>query len=396
LNIVIIDDEQVIVKGLADMIQKLSADWRIKGTYCDTEEALEQCDWDEVQVALIDINMPRISGISLVAILRERGFETQVIFITAYANFEYAQKAVQLQAIDYILKPVAKQSLKVALKKAEEEYLKREAKLKDQDYIRENLLFLRKEFLGDIMFEKHAYSKEELQERLDRYMLCDKEYSIIALRTGMERSELIACLHRLEKSSYFIYGQRSPYILLLIYDKGKYEDMLCLASRVQNGDITVGYSVNHIGGVEQLAFYYNRLLTQNINKKIKEADKPPQHKESFYAGEEDLTVATRQIIKYIEENYEKKISLKSISEGIYLHPAYVSNVFKKQTGYNVVDFINHYRVIKAKELLSDPQNKIYWVMEQVGFVNQRYFSQVFKKYIGLSPSQYRQSLFLDI
>jgi len=72
-----------------------------------------------------------------------------------------------------------------------------------------------------------------------------------------------------------------------------------------------------------------------------------------------------------------------------VHPTYLSNLFKKQTGITLIDYINHYRVEKAKELLSDPLNKIYWITEQVGFVNQRYFSQVFKRITGLTPVEYR-------
>ena len=94
-------------------------------------------------------------------------------------------------------------------------------------------------------------------------------------------------------------------------------------------------------------------------------------------------------IQYIQEHYQQPLSLGQIAEAVYLHPTYLSNLFKKQTGYAVVDYINMVRVQHAKTLLADPRNRIYWIVEQVGFSNQRYFSAVFKKNTGLTPMQYR-------
>jgi len=95
------------------------------------------------------------------------------------------------------------------------------------------------------------------------------------------------------------------------------------------------------------------------------------------------------VFDIIKRDYAKPLSLARLSEQLFVHPTYLSNLFKKQTGITLIDYINHYRVEKAKELLSDPLNKIYWITEQVGFVNQRYFSQVFKRITGLTPVEYR-------
>jgi YesN/AraC family two-component response regulator len=97
---------------------------------------------------------------------------------------------------------------------------------------------------------------------------------------------------------------------------------------------------------------------------------------------------------YIDQHYTEKLSLRNVADAVYLHPTYLSNIFRKQTGLAMVDYINEVRIAQAKKLLLDPRNRIYWIVEQVGFSNPRYFSHVFKMITGMSPIQYRQDRML--
>lgn len=107
---------------------------------------------------------------------------------------------------------------------------------------------------------------------------------------------------------------------------------------------------------------------------------------------EKFGITVNGAIRYIKENYQNQISLSKIAEHLYVHPAYLSGQFKSETGNTVTDYICNYRILKAKELLRDPRNKIYWIAEQVGFTNQRYFSQVFKRIVGQTPVEYRNAV----
>lgn len=97
-----------------------------------------------------------------------------------------------------------------------------------------------------------------------------------------------------------------------------------------------------------------------------------------------------KIIKdYINENYHEPISLNMIAENIYLSPSYISDLFKKQTGENITDYLAKVRIEKAKILLKDLQIKSYEIGEMVGYKDPAYFSKVFKKVVGVSPNEYR-------
>lgn len=97
----------------------------------------------------------------------------------------------------------------------------------------------------------------------------------------------------------------------------------------------------------------------------------------------------QQIEQYIHFHYAKHLSLESIAEEFSLSSNYLSRSFKKKTGTGITDYINNVRIQKAKELLENPEIKIFHIAAQVGYSDEKYFSRVFKKTVGMSPLQYR-------
>lgn len=93
-------------------------------------------------------------------------------------------------------------------------------------------------------------------------------------------------------------------------------------------------------------------------------------------------------IKFIEENYYKDISLKDVAKQINLSPSYLSMLFKECKGENFINIITKYRMEEAKRLLSFNKYKVYEVASKVGYSDRRYFSDVFKKYFGVNPTEY--------
>jgi len=92
--------------------------------------------------------------------------------------------------------------------------------------------------------------------------------------------------------------------------------------------------------------------------------------------------------RYVEEHYSREISFAAIAAELFVHPKYLSQLFKRVTGHNFVQYLNNYRIRKAIHYLQSGQHMIYEVSEMVGFNNPTYFSQVFKMITGKSPSEY--------
>ncbi len=101
---------------------------------------------------------------------------------------------------------------------------------------------------------------------------------------------------------------------------------------------------------------------------------------------------TNQAVNYIQQNYDKKISLKDVAENLNLSKQYLCSIFKKETGENVSYYINKLRIEKAKMLLHKKDRKIKEIFEEVGYSNQQYFSKVFKKMTGMTILEYKDKI----
>lgn len=107
---------------------------------------------------------------------------------------------------------------------------------------------------------------------------------------------------------------------------------------------------------------------------------------------ENINKFVDMAIDYIKSNYSGDIGLETIAKKVYITPGYLSMLFKQAVGVNFVDFLNQYRVQMSKEYIKDYRFKLYEIANKVGFQDEKYFSQIFKKYTGLTPKQYRETL----
>ena len=113
--------------------------------------------------------------------------------------------------------------------------------------------------------------------------------------------------------------------------------------------------------------------------------------EGIIENETTDSYAVRMAKQYIAQNYMKKIKLQDVADIVFLNPVYLSICFKQEVRCNFVDYVNEYRIEKAKELLVESQETVYSICEQVGLPDTRYFSKLFKRYVGLTPNEYRNS-----
>lgn len=103
----------------------------------------------------------------------------------------------------------------------------------------------------------------------------------------------------------------------------------------------------------------------------------------------DYTNKIVQVTKdYLEAHYSEEISLENIAEQVNISPQYFSKLIKKNTGFNFIDWLSMLRVKKAKELLTNSNYTVKEVCFMVGYKDPNYFSRIFKKRIGITPSEY--------
>ena len=121
MKVLVVDDQPDVAAGILDGV-----DWRalhVEKAYSalSAAEAKALLLREKIDILLCDIEMPGENGLSLVAWLRKQGQQTKCIFLTAHADFPYAQKALQLGAVDYLLQPASYQSIETAIRGAAEQ-----------------------------------------------------------------------------------------------------------------------------------------------------------------------------------------------------------------------------------------------------------------------------------
>ena len=250
-TVLIVDDHPHLVESL-----QMTIPWEEFGIYelhtaFSGPEAVQILEKSVIDILVTDIRMPGMNGLELIGAAKDLQPHIQCMLLSGYAEFEFAQKAIELQTFRYLLKPV---------------------------------------------------------------------------RTD----EFISCLRELT-------------------------------------------------GKLQATVNDNTLQSQQPEPRI--ADKQ--------AVQQRLL---ETIQNFVHENLDKDVTLTTIAEHVYLHPVYLSKVYKELSGVKLSDFIVATRMEKAKELLKGSHARIYEVCEAVGYRSTQHFITEFKKHTRMTPKQYRESI----
>ena len=99
----------------------------------------------------------------------------------------------------------------------------------------------------------------------------------------------------------------------------------------------------------------------------------------------------RPVIEYIAEHYCEKIYIEKLADMITVSPDYFTKMFKDSIGKTPIEYINGLKINKAMQILSNTEDSIADISDEIGFCNPNYFHKIFKQYIDMSPLAYRKS-----
>lgn len=249
-------------------------------------DAVEKFFDEQCRIAILDINMPGMDGLTAGEKIRERDGECSIIFLTAYDEFSFAKKAFSVRALDYLLKPGSDDELIAVL--------------------------------------------EEALSRAER-------------ENGRQPDEHGA-------------GGASG------TDKANTESADVSAER--DGRDAEGKTGKGISG-EDLAEM--PAAGDNVRRQM----------------------AARAMSTYIHDRYQSDISLQDAADYMGYSEAYFCKIFKQCFDKNFTTYLTEYRIAAAKELLTDLDVSIKEICVQVGFRDSNYFTKVFKRMTGTTPSEYR-------
>lgn len=167
------------------------------------------------------------------------------------------------------------------------------------------------------------------------------------------------------------------FIILTGYDQFAYAQQ---AVRLQ----VIDYLLKPIDKMELL-----QLLKRVANEILEEANRTDRQGEG--KNRTGYCAHVERILHHIHHHYQQDLSLECLSELTDLHPGYISSLFKHEVGLPFIQYLQEYRMEKAKEMFKNhPTMSIPVVARQVGYENPQHFMKVFKKLVGCTPGTFRE------
>ena len=166
--------------------------------------------------------------------------------------------------------------------------------------------------------------------------------------------------------------------------------LLTAYSKFQYAKEAIEYGVKHYVVKNDLLDELPLILAKIVSENAESENQSDLNNDD--ANIENCAYVIQDIEKYIEENLDKKLSLTDIAESIHMNKSYISRMFKEKAGENLFDYINKRKREKAKQLIKNNELRMYEIALNVGMEDTAYFSRVFKKYEGISPSEYQKEL----
>lgn len=433
LKLLIVDDENY---DRASIISMLSSDF--KETFDISEarngrEAIEISEKIRPDIIIMDIKMPGINGIKAIQEIRKFLPNCYFIILTAYDYFDFAVEAVNNNVRQYILKPFSKSDIVEKLKEgiafvnAEKVKRMNEIEIKEKLYnimpIIENELSFAiisnsinsidsKTYCSYLNMDfNHACSMVvQINHKPSEKQISHDEQEVLKLQVGEHIKEYI--LRRYKNIASYKFTKELAYFIQLhnyedekefkenVIDLGidivrEVRRLFGISIKIGLGKCRSGLKEMHLSYEEAkraLSYESDSNKVIHIDDLVINFDDKKNPGERAAGSSKEKIAIFKAVEQYIKNNMTEELDLENTAARYNLSVFYFSRVFKDMLGYNFSDYINKVRIDKAKELLKDDTFSIKEICYSVGYSDPNYFSKVFKKYAGLTPSEYKLKL----
>ena len=242
-----------------------------------------------------------------------------------------------------------------------------------------------KEFLPFQFHPDTRYFHEpEFQKEIPVTMLEQRYESENRILDAVARGDEEAAIEAMHQHSRFTYG-------------GRFEGTLY---QQKNKMIVLNTLLRKAIEPSKVHPYYIDAISSKYSRIIEEANEVPnemmwQMTRDYCAyvrrySLKEYSPAVQKVMNYVNLNVAEPLTLKSLARKLFIRPAYLSALFKQETGSTLIDYINTQRVNRAAQLLVQKNHTIAAVAEEVGILDVNYFTKIFKKTLGVTPTRYRR------
>lgn len=392
MNILIVEDEYITRTFLTSIINWKENNMNLIGTAKDGFEAMSIVKQEIIDIIITDLKMPKMNGNDLIKELRDINFDGKIIVLSNYDDFNMVKDAMKNGAFEYLLKAtINKDELLKTINNAKKELENTKKNMKRCNLIDiSNEKLKVQEFLEEYLKNKDTIELEENLKvkyltNLNLIHVIAEDKDIDDVKKEKKLGEFISNIvntHALYTNLDFtsiINIRRNEYVIIIKINK--IIDLELLLSNIKR-------NVHYYLGINFKEVFLQKFNDINsvlnyINKKYEE------DKYKFNDKVYNCRVEVKKVIVYIENNINKKISLEKLASVVNMNESYLSRIFKEELNITISDYIKLKRLEYAKELLKQKNMRIKDVAINVGISDQLYFSRMFTKQFGITPSDYR-------
>ena len=410
MKVFLADDEIVIREGIRESFPWDETPYTLVGEAPDGEMALPIIRDTNPDIVIADIRMPFMDGLELCRTLRSQMPWIGIIVLSGYDEFEYARQCIQLGVREYLLKPVTSDKLKEVLDKVSAQLLEERKTLEHAASLRARIQsddkFLKEKLIG--VFYNEESTEEDSRNVLKQlssmgHNLASPFYSVIdvaftPLQTGLEAAYNLAAN---SGGIVFATSSRTGARLLVLgktiaeTEERAYafasslvqelERLECQEIRVGIGDIVD--RPESIFASFKAARHIRHLIVERKDKRsiilgVREmGDVDQDRKESAVISDAKLFM--------LDHFSDPNLMLQDVAKEVSMSNSRFSTVFSQQSGQTFTEYLMYLRINKAKELLRTTDEKASQIASEVGYNDSHYFSYIFKKNVGITPTDYR-------
>lgn len=450
MKLLIVDDQSTVVQGLLHCTNWAAMGFTVVDTALNAVDAKASLLRQEAEVMLCDIEMPMESGLDLLDWLRQRGMTTRCIFLTAHAEFKYAQEALRLGGFDYIMQPAPYEQVADAVSRALDNVKEEWAALELQsrgavfdDQKKEIVETMLRGFLlgnapGSSLTAFEELSLVPRRERECWVALMQPlrwkqgeepwELSLLSTAVGNMSSEVFTPLQVLsvtvaipaEQCLVLVLQSRvgEPLEADYITRQLNYLQSACAQAMEQEAcQLLDKLTANNQLNSQTLRYFYQDFMQMlfSLPEKKRQDDmfREPEALELYRNGmktvpdmkalvhyvasvwdsetEESSQSTVEIIMAYIAEHLENELRREELAEAVHLNPDYMARLFKKETGMNLKDYIIQQKMQEAQSLLCTTNLPISLIAAKVGYTNFGHFSTSYKKFYHKTPQEERSA-----
>lgn len=359
-TVMIVDDMEIIRRRLKRMkIWGEASGFQVVAEAANGCEALKKLQAAPVDLVITDIRMPKMDGIELLHGIKEEGLCPCVVLISDYGDFDYVRQGFLQGAFDYLMKSLGSEELLRTLQRA---------------------LPVIRAFRSETPDSAVPKTDSAAQEGLSLF--------------GMELQHMIKLVE--DRSSDLVHyaGQTAEHLShVLAQDQRKATGILkqLLQEIVHAAFARYGW-LRHFTDVDRL-LDPKLLLEENFEAMKAGYLRTLRNMMALIA--KLLCVTPDNSLPYrictcALEHADGELSASFIASTLYMNKTYIGEVFKQKTGIALVEYLTLLKMERAKKLMADETLKIYEVGSRLGYQDVEYFSRVFKRYTGQTPTNFRK------